>query len=516
MREKLVTNATFLSLNWVAITILPVFFWFVIGKTLPPESYGIVATALQTCVVLSYIASLGLPMAVVKLIPEFLVKGDMNKVQGTINYSLKLTILAICILSSVLIIFNSQLSSLMKLESSIIFSIILMFALNTLGNLFKNIYYGFENMKKVFTSNLIGQSLRVLITFVLILLGFTYFGPILGILVCFAIILVLRIDTSLFRISENPEIDSESISKYSTPSFVRLIFTTIFGNTQFIILTILKTITISGLYATATTVSSLISTIPQVVDTALFPTMSGLCSDKHGKKKQRYMLRLVTRYSLILVVPIAMLILVFSDYIVLLLTRESYIEASKFLFFLVPAEIFNSFGGLFLSAIYAIGEPKKIRDAWIIATVIYVLLAFPLTFYFSAMGLALAYCIAASTFLIYGLYYVIKYLDFRLPIRDILIVIIPTLLLGLFLILSRHYIIQQFIAYGILTEFLAVGILIGVSGLIYSLTFVLSGSLIEEDLKIIETLSIKSPVFSKQIERIGGYLSKYVKRSYVE
>jgi len=517
IKEKIVSNATFLSLNWIAITFIPIFFWFIVGKTLPPESYGIIATVLQATVFLSFATSFGFPMTLDKLIPELMEKGEKDKAQGVINHTFKVTMVLVIIVTLVSILLSSRISNFLTLDIEFVWIIILLFVTNTTGNYFKNIFFGLQNMKKIFLTNLFGQMSRLVVTLILIYMGFSHFGALAGIFSAFFIILITRIDMKSLRISEKAVVDMRLIYKYALPSLGYLILIQLYGNTQNIILTTMTTIELSGLFAIAMTIAALTSTIPQIVSSSVFPILSGLSAGEDAKEKQRYLLKLVFRYSLLVVIPIATAILMFPEYVILFVSKPAYLPATAFLFLLIPAEIINSISGLFLRSLYAIGRPKERTIAWAIIVAIYLPLTIFLVKNFSAIGLAAAYFSVAIILLVVSFIFIRRALDFKIPVYDVVRIFGSIVIPFLFLMYGKS-LLQDPTTFNTITEviigYFSVAVLVGLAMGLYAVTIIKSGALLQEDIDVLEIISRKSPRFNKKIVKVKEQLSKYTNRTY--
>jgi len=517
IKEKIVSNATFLSLNWVAITFIPIFFWFIVGKTLPPESYGIIATVLQATIFLSFIASFGFPMTIDKLIPELMERGEKDKAQGVINHTFKVTMALVVIVTLLSILFSSRISDFLTLDKEFVWIIIALFVTNTTGNYFKNIFFGLQNMKKIFITNFFGQMSRLVVTLVLIYMGFSHFGALAGIFSAFFIILITRIDMKSLRLSEKAVVDMRLIYKYALPSLGYLILIQLYGNTQNIILTTMTTIELSGLFGIAMTIAALTSTIPQIVSSSIFPVLSGLSASEGAREKQRYLLKLVFRYSLLVVLPVATAILMFPEYVILFVSKQAYLPATAFLFLLIPAEIINSISGLFLRSLYAIGRPKERTIAWAIIVAIYLPLTIFLVKNFSAIGLAAAYFSVAIILFAVSLIFIKRALDFKIPSYDV-IRIFGSIVIPFLLLMYGKSLLPDPTTLATLSElimgYVAVAVLVGLAMLVYAVTIIKSGALLQEDMDVLEIVSRKSPKFNKQIIGLRERLSKYANRTY--
>jgi len=161
-------------------------------------------------------------------------------------------------------------------------------------------------------------------------------------------------------------------------------------------------------------------------------------------------------------------------------------------------------GQIFTVSLYAIGKAKIQRNIWIFTSLTYIFLALSLTYYFSAMGLAISYLISTIFILFSGFIFIKKYLDFRLPVKDIGRIILGLFISFLFLIFFRPYI----------SSFLMGGIVVLIASFIYLLVLLKLNFYLKEDLKVLDFLIDRSPIFKKEIIGLRNFLSKFVTRSY--
>jgi len=512
IRDKLISNTTYLLLDWFFISLISMLFWFIIGKNLLPSSYGIIATSFQIAQFLSTICLLGFGSAIRKLIPELLEKKQKNKIKGLILYSIKIVATFSLFVAMVLIIFSNQLSNILNLETRVISVTALLMVMITFTNFFGDIYNGFQKMKLYFLTDFLGQLTKIIVASFLIVMGFDYFGPIIALLLCFFITFISRVNKDFFKISKPIMPDKKRVFNYSIPGFLVAIFLIVFTQTQYIILNILNTpntsiqnkLEITGFFAVALTVSLPIQVIPIILSAALFPITSGLSVDKSGKTKQNYLIKLIFRYSLFCILPAAIFLILNAKHVILFFSKPEYLSATTLLPYLVFASMFYGLGSLLLYNLYAIGEPKKYRDCHLIVTLVYLILAIPLTYYFSGIGLAISYL--SSTFLLFilGIYLLKKYLAIRLPTSDIVRIVVGVLVSSLFLLLFRPYIPNFWLA----------GVFVTMAILIYLLILLKLNFYLEEDLKVLDFLGERSPILKKQIIWLKKYLSQFVTRSY--
>jgi O-antigen/teichoic acid export membrane protein len=507
IKDKLISNATYLSLKWGFNTIFFLAFWLILGKVIFPEdtaSYGVVALALQVITLLSNWSLFGMDAAIAKLIPEMVEKKQNDRIFGLTSYALKIAFILSIVISMGLVLFSFVLPNIIKLNTQMLTLVVITTVATVVAVMLENVYYGLQKMKKVFLTNLYGWITMIVLVIVFMFLDFGYLGPIIAVLSSFVVMILTRVKKRFITPPSKIHVDKKTIYKYSAPAFVVIILSSILNNSQFIILSALKTFEDTGHFAVAMKIVSVIIVIPTTFSGALFPITSGLSVDKNSKSKQSYLISLVFRYTVLIIMPIVLFTIVFSKYLIIFFSSEEYLAAAKFLPILVTGGLFLGVGQQFRSSLYAIGKPKKFRDSYIASTVTYVLLSIPLTYYFSSMGLSVAYFISAFILFLTTLIFIRRTINFRMPFSDILKVIVAIFASFLFLLASKPFIPDILVAIPFVIT----------ASLIYLIILLKLDFYVEEDLKFFDFVVTRMPVFKKQTIQFRKFLSKHIKRSY--
>lgn len=506
IKDKLISNTFYLFTNWVSTTVLFILFWLVLGKTLIPEHYGIVAVALQVVTLLSTLSMFGLKATTTKLIPEFIERKQLDKIPRLVWVSLKISFAVALIFSIGLVVFYFQFPDYIKFSSDVLPFVIISIVSLAIANIFLGIYSGFQNMKKIFLTTLYGDITMLVLSLFLIYIGFGYIGAIIAFMASSIVMALTRFNLKFFKGLGKSNIEKSVVLKYSMPVFVVLVFTIIFNNSQFIVLSVMDTIETTGLFAVSMKIASVVSIIPTVFSSALFPIISGLSVGKDAESKQSYLISLVFRYGIFIVIPVAIFIILFSKQFVLFFSTAEYLSATTFLPLLVLGAVSLGLANQFLSSIYAIGKPKKYRDINIVATTFYIITALILTYYFSAMGLAISYFISSTVLMLITFMVIRKHLSIKVPtkvIGKVFIAIIPP---SLILFLVEPFVPNIWIA----------GIVLIVSALVYFLSLLKMNFYIDEDIRVLEFIISKTPILKSQISHFRDYLSKFISKSYME
>ncbi|MEM5782041.1 MAG: oligosaccharide flippase family protein, partial [Candidatus Aenigmatarchaeota archaeon] len=272
--KKLISNTVYLFLDWLIATSMSFLYWLIAGKTLLPEEYGIVSTTTNLAIVLSNISLLGLNTAVWKLIPEYQARREYGKIISIIRFSLKIVTISALSFSFALILFSPFIQTAIKIPlAAILLSAITLFLIS-ISSQFGMIIYAFQEMKKFLLSDSFSQLTKVLLSAILIFLGFKYFGPIIGFLLSFLVLALIRLFLIPLK-GKSKKIDEKKvIFDFAFPAFISNISWVLFINGQYVLLTILKSTEATGLLTIALILTSPIAVIPNTLTSALLPIIS--------------------------------------------------------------------------------------------------------------------------------------------------------------------------------------------------------------------------------------------------
>jgi len=504
IKHKLVSNTTYLFLNWTAVTVFSLAFWLLLGKTLSPSSYGIVSVFLQVATFLSGVAALGLNGTVNKLVAEFLERKQMGKVQGIIIFSFKAVIAASLLMAAALAATSGWLAPLLKVPVGVLMLVAGSVTIISTTNLFDYIYYGFQRMKRQFLTNLVGGVSKVAFAATFVFLGFDYIGAALALVLSYLVILVSRLERRMFKLSEHPIIDRDAIAKFAVPAFIVFICATIFTGSQYVMLSAMKTNEAAGLMSIAMQVPSIINTVSVIFFLALGSIVSGLSASRNPKPLQSYLVKLVFRYDLFIMVPMTAFMMVLSRFAVLFFASPQYLPAADLMTVMAAATALYGLAGLFMSSMYSIGKPEEYMKIQVGIAVLYMALAMPLTYYFSAMGMAVAYLLANLAFFAAGALRLRKHLDFALPLSDMMRIVAATTVSLVLLVVAVPYIRSSITA--IAAAIVAFGV--------YALAMLPLKFYIGEDLTVLDVVSEKVPIARMPIAIAKKVLANFVDRSY--
>jgi len=436
---KAVSNTVFLTLDWTFVTILSFLYSFVIWKTLSPWDYGIIATSVNLMMILGNIGVFGMSTAAQKLIAEYVAKRQKKKIGSLIRMSFVIIFILDLLICALLLYNRSFITSALKINDSVILLIgIGTFVFSTFY-ISTSVLFGLQDMKKYFKSNLVGNALKLLISSMLIFLGFSYFGPLIGVVIGFSIIPILRFKPFWFSADKNFD-KKKVLLEYSLPAFIAIIAGVVFNNAHYIILTAIKNPEITGLFSLAMTISALIALIPSIITQAIFPIISQLSINKSFRIKEVKLIGTALRYSLLFTIPFSLMIVILMKSLILFLRiKMEYLSAVQYLPILSLSSLLIGCASILTSNIYAIGKPKVNRNIVILVAAVFLLTSIPMTYTFSAYGLAFSFLIAAVLQFVLSYFYINKFINFKLPINTIGKILISSVIFAFLLYFGEKY-----------------------------------------------------------------------------
>jgi O-antigen/teichoic acid export membrane protein len=496
--KKLISNTTYLFLDWAILTTMSFLYWIIAGKTLLPEEYGIVSTSTNLALVLGGLSLLGINSATWKLLPEYLERKEHGKVRALIKFSLKFALISNISLGVILVLLSWNIAPFLKVSPEVVWIIVVTIIFYSLAVQVGAILLGFQKMREVFIYDIYCNIVKVVASSILIFLGFRYFGALIGFLLSFLVLLFFRISSISLR-GRTDGIDKKTIMfEYASPAFIAGIAWLLFQNGQYVLLTVLQSSEATGIFTVAMIITSVITTLPAIMTNALFSITSQL-SVNDARKKQSYLIKLVFRYALLVSLPVAIFFVLFSKPIILIFSRPEYLQATQLFPILTLAAVIYGCGNIFLNNLYALGEPKVNRNIVIVTTATFLLLAIPLVYTYSALGLCLAYLITVTVLALLSYFFIKKRLKKVLPSKSILKLIVASLIS-----LAVLYFLASF------TEGILYGLIFSlISGLIYLSVLIPMKFYTREDVKILELFANKSPIFRKQIRQFLKIFSKF-------
>lgn len=337
--KRLVEGTVFVTISSIIIAILGYLLRLVLARNLSVEEYGLVYAIISLVTLFSIFVGFAVPpVSLVKYISEFKTKNEPEKIKKLINIIYTLHFVSAMIIGLIFIIFSKGISknylgsenySNLIVLYSIFFIILPLFAL------LKEIFRGFQKIKYFALANISQSFFLLMFTFLFISLGYgiksVFIAHILSVI--FSLIIFYSIFIKkVFHLS-NPfsfSLDRSLMKKLSVfafPIFLTSLFDIVYGRLDSILLSKFASLSEVGLYNAAyPTVSSAWGILSSVI-IFLVPIISEI-SAKKEYDKIRLAVNTLYKYAFMIVLPITIIVFLFSETILNILFGSEYVAAA--------------------------------------------------------------------------------------------------------------------------------------------------------------------------------------------
>jgi O-antigen/teichoic acid export membrane protein len=385
-----------------------------IGRVLGPELYGQYTLVFVVPQLLFLFTDLGINQGIVKFTASLRAKGDTDRLTRIIQSGLLIkafTGLAIFMVSyfladwfALFFLQRPDLAFYVRIASiGIVFQVIFSTATSAFVGLDKTEY-------NALTTN-IQAIAKAIISIALVLLGFSVTGAIIGsvasyiaaaiagVLMLFIVALKKHEKKTSYRIGD----DFRTLIDYGTPLYISLLLTGFVPIFQNVMLAIFASDLDIGNYKAATNFATVMTVVSIPITTALLPAFSKFNSGAIQKIKLFF--RLSNKYTAMLIVPLTVLIIMYSTEIVQTIYGSTYGSAPLFLAIYCLLYFLVGFGYLTLTSFFnGLGETKTSLGISLITFLSLAALSPLLTGTYGVPGLIIAFLIGNVTGTLYGLY----------------------------------------------------------------------------------------------------------------
>ncbi len=485
--QPLKTIAKGASLIFIGIFLskLLTYFYRMVVARIGVEEYGLLSLGLAVFGILTTISMLGLSTGVTRYFAFYKAKKDLSKVKGVIFSSLKMTIPVAIILSLILFFFSNSISVFffhnIKLSPILkIFSIGFFFFL--LKEIFCSAIVGAKKISyDVFTRNFFENFMRILLTLLLIYLGYGLFGA----TVAYVLSIILTAFVSFYFLNKifplfskiKTNFITKEITKYSLPLLFSSILTQVIVWTDVLMIGYFRTTSEVGIYNIALPTATLLAIIPGGIIGIFLPVMTELLA-KNKNKEFKQTLKISSKWIFFINLPIFFILLLFSKQILLFLFGKEYLAGNSALIILCSGYIIYQTFNICRSTLNVIKKTKINLINTVVAALINIILNYILIPKYGMIGGAIA---TSTSLIIFGI-----------------LVFIEVYYLTKIISIKWNY-LKAIIA-GLLTMFFITKInlnfilLIIIFLIIYSFFLIILRSLEREDIEILKAVEIKSGI----------------------
>jgi len=348
-------GASYLFIQNIASTIILIAAFALIARLITQAEMGILATLTLIVGVCQLIASLGLPSAATKFIPEYMGKDDHQTASSVFYQILKVSLTLSVTLASLCFVFSDSISLYLfkttahgRLFKVLAFDIVAAGVLPCLSNSL----LGLQRFRDVATFNITSLAIRKTLTVFLLLSGHGLFGLVVA--WCISDFVNCSLGISIILRSLGPSPSSFSLTrllKFSSPLFLSGIASFAYGWFDRVLLLAFVSLSQLGVYNVALTAFGVLAGIPGAISTALFPKYSEI-HGREGTKAVENAIHTASRYVCYITMPLALGLLATATPAISLLAGEAYTTASQPLailsLFFAASCVSAALSGLFL------------------------------------------------------------------------------------------------------------------------------------------------------------------------
>lgn len=471
---------------------------FLMVYLLDTVSYGILTVVSPFQNTLQVLAAGGLPPTISKYISEYNATNNEEECYKIILVSFKIAILLGILFGLIMVFFIAP--ALAKIYKNPILlvplqCIGLIVPFSAVVGAFRGIFQGVYKMQYILVSRGVEQIMMILSSILLIILGFSVVGALLGTVIGFfcSLISVIVILHRYFFDIYNGILKLELGFKEEIKIAYKII--------SFSIPVILTAISEIGIYSITTTIMPLfitlseigyfgiaepIARLPLMISNSLSTTMLPVSSEMIATNKKDTLKKYIFnafRYNLIIMVPICLFLMIFSREVLLVMffTKPSYSKGASVLSILTLGMFFYSIFSISSSMIQGSGKPKVSMYLLMGAFVQILVLSFILIPHFGVNGGAIATALTTLTISLISLFYLNKLVSINFNILYYIKILFAGLVTGVFLLVLPSNIL---------------GFCLGLIFLlpVYILILMLVKGFIDVDLEILSKFENKIPV----------------------
>jgi len=428
--KRLVKGSTIVFTAFIASEVIGVFLRMILARSLTVAEYGLFYAIYAFISLFALFRDPGISSSLTKHIAEFTVHKRFAKIKSSIVFSLVVQVTAGLIISAVLFIFSDYIAlAIFKtpIASLPLRILSVWFLVEAFRSLLSSMSQGFQNMPILALLNF--SNVLLIFLSVVCFVGILGLGlngvalayPLATILVSiFGIVFFVKRYRHVFQ--ERVSVTRPLVKKlfaFAFPVFLGGFGGTILAYTDTLTITIFRTLPEVGYYQAAQPSARILWYITTTLTVVLYPMISELWAKKE-KKLLRQALHFLIKFSFILIMPAALIFIVFPDIVINLLFGSSYLAGATVLQIFGAAALIYALYDILVTVIAGIGRPRataKVVGAMGVFNLIGDLVLVPI---YGIEGAAATTFAAFLLGLILLVYYARKFIGFTVPAAPLL------------------------------------------------------------------------------------------------
>lgn len=364
--KRLVKGSTIVFTAFIASGIIALLLRMFLARSFSVAEYGLFYAVFVLISFFELFRGLGFDTALVKHVPEFVIKKRFGMIKSSIDFVLLLRVTIAFLIVTVFFAFSNQIALTVFGTSEAVPLLLILgiwFILMSFSTL-TNTYQGFQNML-AYASLKFLDNFFVFI-FALLLVGGLCLGP-LGaayayLFTAFTIAMlgfaILRYKyPMIFKVrTQITKSIIKTLSKFALPIFLTGLVGLVIGYMDTIMITVFRTLPEVGYYQAAQPMSNLLFSIAGSVLIVFFPMVSELWA-KREQKLLGNMLHFLIKFSFIFIIPAVLIFIAFPEIIINVLFGSNYLAGAAALQILSLATVFHLLTGILNYTLAGIGKP---------------------------------------------------------------------------------------------------------------------------------------------------------------
>ncbi len=395
---SIIHDGLYVTIGSIFVFLFSYAFRIVLARYLSVEEYGLFYSIWNFLTFFLFFIYLGLDQASVHYVVKYKVEGNYGKIKSVILSTLAFQLLTTSIFI-VCIFFTAGFleEHYFRYPGSgfllMLMSIFLLF--NVLGGLSSYILYGFQRLKVYAFYAPVQAFLYLTLFFVFWGLGTSLSAPYWTYVATSLLLVLIFLPFSwkVFPFFRHKAADFWEVTKqlflYGLPVILTAISSRLLIQTDTLMLTRMASLQEVGLYQAALPIATLLTFLSAGVLTVLFPLFTELWHRGEKERIELY-LRYIYKYLLLISLPLVILFMFFSKWLILWMFGEGYLGAQLALIILLAGALFNLFSSINLQSIAAFGNPKLVSKIVLVGALANVALNALFIYLWGINGAALA------------------------------------------------------------------------------------------------------------------------------
>ncbi|MBE6493509.1 MAG: flippase [Methanosphaera stadtmanae] len=412
------------------------------SRMLGPEGYGLYGLTLPFQGIFQILSAGGLPPAISKYVAEYNAKDEEQVTRQIIITATKFMILMAILLSIILLFSSDFIANTIFHKPLVVWplrAVSIITPFSVIVGAMRGAFQGFYKNEYTVYNRLAEQVGIIVFACIFVYCGLYAMGAVLGTAVGFiisaitAVILYKKYIDPLFKNTETLNLSTREelkllwmLIKFAIPVAITALSEMAIYDVSTLVIGVFMLATDVGYYNAADPIARIPLIISLSVSTVLLPATAEAYSLKNQQLLEEYVVDCL-RYSILTVLPLSLLIAIFSKPTLIILFGSTYIPSSGVLSILVIGMSFYSIYMICSSILQGTGKPRLPMYILLIGTLINIIFNALFVKEIGILGASIATTLTTAILMIVIMYFVIKHTKISIPWRNIIQIIISNL-----------------------------------------------------------------------------------------